>query len=227
MQLGNRLIITSTLLLMACGDTGGGDGVDARPNVDAPPGGGPCMIADNLGTISAAQQPSGISMGGTPADPDAVEVRAPFNLEGFNTDWFAIRLWKGTTAFPTTIAPGTFDLTGPELDYSTCGACVMLVGDHTGDRAEEETHTYMATAGVITISTVTPSFSASLSNATFRHIAFDPAGNQLPNQSGCTASVDSLTVTATIQQFLTGDSRAMPQTGWPGSARVQSLDSRE
>lgn len=229
MKLVNGFIISSSVLFLACGGgDGGNDLVDASPNnADAPVGGGPCMIADALGTIEPAQQPAAFSMGGTPENPDGIEVRGPFNQAGFETDWFAIRLYKGTQTFPNSITPGTYDLAGPELDYNTCGVCVMLVGDHSGERAEEATNTYMATGGSITISSAAPTFSATLTNATFRHIAFDGAGAQVLNASGCTASVDSLTLNANLIQLLWGESRAMPSTGWPGAARVESYLAHE
>lgn len=200
MRLHNGLVIIIGLALAACG--GGDDNnnnVDAGNNDGNNNNNGGCLIAQDLGTIAPVVNPGGISKG-NPADPWFVEAKAPFNNETPLPDWWVIRLFDMTQVFPNDLTPGTFTLAGNELDYSVCGVCVLLVGDHTGDRAEEVNNAYMATSGTVTVNSVIPTFSATLSDLTFQHVFFtEPEMFHIPNDSGCTTRVDSLTFSVDIQ----------------------------
>jgi hypothetical protein len=114
-------------------------------------------------------------------------------------DWLNIGLYEGpppgfTTAnFPAT--PFTIQLTGAELSYSTCSACITLQTDVDLPASTEEliyADDYMATGGSITITTLTATnIAGSLSNVTFVHTDFAQDGTQTPNASGCTATVSA------------------------------------
>ena len=196
-------ILSLALILAACG--GGNDlGVDAPPGGDANEEG--CLLAENLGVIGPAPgiAPGGLSWGNE-FDPYLVEGKGPFNENGGLgnlPDWFVVRLFDQTAPFPTDLTPGTFQLEGPELNYETCGTCVLLVGNHTGDRNEEVTNAYMATSGTLQIDSVIPTLSVTLTNATFQHVFFTvPDRTHIPNESGCTTSVTELSFTADVSNL--------------------------
>jgi hypothetical protein len=51
-------------------------------------------------------------------------------LPGSPTDIVQLELWDGQGAFSGgAVRTGTFQLTGAELDYQTCGVCLRAVGD--------------------------------------------------------------------------------------------------
>lgn len=216
MKLKSGLAMSFCLVLAACGSSDDGVDVDARSNGDGNNGNG-CLIEDDLGTISAVVNPGGISKGNA-LDPWFVEAKAPFNGNNPLPDWWVVRLFDMTQLFPNDLTPGTFTLQGDELDYSVCGVCVMLVGDHTGDRKEEVGNAYMATGGTVTIDSVIPTFSATLSNLTFQHVFFtEPDMYHIPNESGCTTTVDSLSFSVDIQalpvQIDHDESDSFPENG--------------
>lgn len=220
MTFKSGLILSLGLLLAACGgDDGDGNLVDAPTGNDAIGNG--CIIADNLGTIAPVVTPGGQSMG-TPTDPWFVEVKAPFNDAQFPQlpDWFVLRMFDETSLFPQDLTPGTFQIQGDELNHEVCGMCVLLVGDSSGDRADETNNAYVATSGSITVDSVFPTFSATLTNATFQHVIFTvPQSTHIPNPSGCTTSVSSLTVTADIEP-LVGNVAGLMSMDVPENGRI-------
>ena len=110
-------------------------------------------------------------------------------------DYIQLELWDNTGAFAgTTVHTGTFQITGVETDYQTCGVCVRGLGDK-GSTGQKE---YFATSGTVTVTAVgaggTP-ISATVSNIGFVEI---DATMHKPVAGGCTANVARAQVDGTV-----------------------------
>ncbi|MBA3463479.1 MAG: hypothetical protein H0T46_26220 [Deltaproteobacteria bacterium] len=85
------------------------------------------------------------------------------------------------------LATGTYTLSGADLDFNACGACINIVADigMTGP-----SKFYFATAGMITLTSTQPP-AGSISNVTFAEVT--SGGALVP--MGCTARIDSMSFT--------------------------------
>lgn len=134
-------------------------------------------------------------------------------------DAIAIELYEGPAPnftvenFPAT--PFTMQLTGNELNYFTCSMCISLFGNIDTEAAEfTYLDDYMATAGSVTITTLTPTMIAgTIDNATFAQVDFDFDNNtQTVSDPACaTTGPASIPFTATLE--------AIPDMFKPGLAR--------
>jgi hypothetical protein len=68
-------------------------------------------------------------------------------------------------------------LSGPESNYETCGACVLIYVDLDPDNEFMDDGVYMATGGTINLMTLTPNIKGTLSNVSFTHVTIDPDNN--------------------------------------------------
>jgi hypothetical protein len=124
----------------------------------------------------------------------------------------------GTEAAPTAVVPGTYQLSGAQLDYATCGVCVRLATNATTTATEDD---YMATGGSVTVAAVGDAIGETLtlsfSNVTFQHVTIAPMGGQTtPVGDGCTAGIGSASMSGMVQAFpmavTSGALTAMPMT---------------
>lgn len=100
------------------------------------------------------------------------------------------------------IVPGTYALAGDDLDSGACGICAFVypkVFDGSGAVVtgyDFNNNLYMATAGTFVITADTPpagsgssgTFTASISNMTFKHVNFSGA-SQTYAADGCTTAI--------------------------------------
>ena len=203
-------VVASLALVAACG---GGDGkkkpvVDAAPMVDAiPPCSAPASFTQALELELFYNADSQMMVTG-----NQELWRTIGTLEsGVPTqDWIWIELFEGpapeytTENFPA--APFTINLTGNELNYLTCSTCVTLTTDvNTTNTAElEYLDDYMATAGSVEITMLSPTMIAgTLTNINFAHVDISMAGT-MPNASGCTSTLATLPFTAMVTPMANG-----------------------
>jgi hypothetical protein len=116
-------------------------------------------------------------------------------------DYVQLDLWDNKGAFAgSTVKPGTYQITGNDAAYATCGVCVRGLGDK-GSAGQKE---YFATGGTVTVTAVGAAgqpLSATLSNITLAEV--DPTLHA-PVASGCTASVANTQVSGTLLQVSGG-----------------------
>jgi hypothetical protein len=146
------------------------------------------------------------------------------------TDLLWIELYEGPAPdytmadFPAT--PFTIQLTGNELSYATCSTCVTLTTDTDLANSQQSlvyADDYMATAGSVTITTLTNTMIAgTLDNVSFQHVDFSMTG-QTPNASGCTTTAASIPFTAMVQ-MMPPQPNASGRIGY--GARIQGLARR-
>jgi hypothetical protein len=118
-----------------------------------------------------------------------------------NPDAIAVELYGGAGVFASNpqLKTGIFELTGDELNYATCGLCVLLYTDLMDvSGTTRPTDFYMATGGTVTLTSVNGNIKGSLSNVTFEHVTID---------------------NATFQSSATSPSSTSPSTTRPSSRR--------
>src|ERR1022692_1454773 len=91
--------------------------------------------------------------------------------------------------FGTTIAPiANIDLSG-QSQFKTCGACVLVLARVGTDGSAQQI--YLATAGTLTITAVSPNITGTMSNVTFQHVTIDPNTTISTRVDDCVTSVTS------------------------------------
>jgi hypothetical protein len=189
------LVITSSALLVACGDDGG-------QNVNILDGGG-------SGDAAAANCKASASYG-TPT-PMTQEAHSGMDSQGNANLWIfldlnadttpdimLVDLYAGYGAFQGGIpaAGTTVQLTGDEVSPASCGACVSIQVDYTEQGPADDI--YLADGGTLTLtSATTTSLAGNLSNVTFKHMNVDDQGNATPHPDNCTATLASVAFSAT------------------------------
>jgi hypothetical protein len=176
-------------------DDGGGDDQQQNPDQNQNPQTRTCSLPEtstDAGALAAAKaQQCNVPMSG--GLKKWYRVAAP--LTG-SMDFIQIELWDGRGAFAAgagTVAVGTYQLTGAELDPATCGICVRGLGDK-GAATQKE---YFATSGQVVVTSVGgagAAVSVTLTNARFQEIDAAKAAVS----GGCTAPVSNAKIDGTI-----------------------------
>jgi hypothetical protein len=106
-------------------------------------------------------------------------------------------LYAGSGAFTgTTIEPGTYPINAAESSYDTCGVCVLIFADTTSNGTTLQFRaSYLANAGTVTITEVSPKLVATFTNLKFRHVDIDPQTNvSTVVNDGCQTAISSGTI---------------------------------
>jgi hypothetical protein len=206
-------VFLSSLALVACGGSDDGDSVDPLTPIDA---GTPVNVDGSTEAICSVSTPTfgdkGALAGGAtfsvdPANALRYSIVANSPLEAaLPTDGLIVEFYTGYTPFgtsaaPTAVVPGTYQLTDEQLNYASCGVCVRLVTNSAEDGSSEDD--YMATGGTVTVSAVGDAvgetLTFALSNLTFEHVTIDGMTyNSTPAGDGCTTTISGATFTGTV-----------------------------
>jgi hypothetical protein len=167
---------------------------DVAPAADAaplPPDAVPraCFAPAMFGTSTLADaQAQGE---GPPLAPDIIEFTASADASA-TPDLFSLGLYRGYGVFMEGIAPGTYQISGLELDLSTCGLCGRLFTDRDPVSGMPGEQQFFASGGQITITSVTPNLTGSVSNLTLVEVTVNPTTYATtPVENGCTTRIDS------------------------------------
>ena len=207
MRLTLSAIMISSLFVAACGDDGDtvsptidAARIDAAGNTDAPAAA--CTVSTTNFAERGALTGSYLFRPGMNAAATDDELDVLSQLEAAQpTDLLRIQLYAGYGAFANrAIVPGTYQITGAELDFATCGVCVMLATNVTANSYDDD---YMATSGTVTITAagtaVGGTLSGSLSNIQFHHVMIDDqTGATTPAPDTCTSAMSSATFSGTL-----------------------------
>lgn len=149
-------------------------------------GSGSDQFAETSGSGNMHTIVWGAVVGSTSASgmPDAVQLELYANFGAF----------AGSD-----IHTGTFQLTGDEANYATCGVCLRMFTDlHMQGSDIASTDDYFATAGTVTLSTITGNtFSGTLSNVTFQHVNIGSDFTSTP-VGDCTSTMSAGTMNAPL-----------------------------
>lgn len=192
----------AALTLGACGDDGGDDddddvvvdasgdddddagtNVDSGPDIDAPAVA--CTAAATYGDEAllnpVAQQ----------VNAGLIVFEGELNADAL-PDLFALQLYDGFGVFTDGIAPGTYEITGDEAQFATCGLCALLITD--GGEADS----YLATSGSVTITSISPNLTGTVTNLTYTHVDIDDNDTSTPSASGCQSDIAALSFDAVV-----------------------------
>jgi len=141
-----------------------------------------CIIGaqyGNLGPIDGFTQVDGLDSAIWAGD---LQVVSPYR------GLLSIELYDGYTPFEAGIEPVTNHvLAGDDLNFATCGLCVRLV---ELDENEDATKYYMATAGTVTVTSVSGRITGSATGLTFQEVTIEEdTGISSPVLGGCKSSV--------------------------------------
>ncbi len=188
-------ILLSSLSLIACGDDGGGTPVDAK-TIDT--------AAANCTVSSAAFGARGALAGnsfyGASMTAGVGSMVAVMPLEAAEpTDVLIAEFYPGFAPFgtqqaPTAIVPGTYQLTGAQLQYADCGVCIRIGTNSTAAAGAEDD--YMVKSGTVTVtqsdSRVGGTLAFSVTGLTFEHVTIDAQTFvSTPVNDGCNSAIAS------------------------------------
>ena len=230
----------AALFICACGGSNENNQSDAAPQDDAarqwdtnrpqdstpqPDGPVTCLVTEDFGALGALD---GFMADG--ADPtDSAVYYVALNSDT-KPDVLWIELFNGFGVFTDGIVPGTYQLTGDELNYATCGACVDITADYdmTAGTWKQD---YMATGGTLTITEVTPRLIGTLTNVTFGRADIDGTTGETTLTGDCPSALTSgsfdtwLAATATFKIIGLTDLHGQlnPFFGKGGAAQLAAL----
>nr|MBA2541116.1 hypothetical protein [Deltaproteobacteria bacterium] len=112
--------------------------------------------------------------------------RMSATLPGSTTEIVQLELYDGKGAFAGgTVQPGTYQITGADASYATCGVCVRAIGG----KGTADAKSYFATGGTVVITSVGTggtAASATITGATFAEV---DATTSAAVTSGCTSAL--------------------------------------
>lgn len=183
-------LVVASLLVVGC--NGGESHPDAtiivQPDapIDAPK---PCGATPTYGTVTPMDE---IASRDLDVNPTELYYDAAMNPD-VKFDDLSLQLFKGLGAYTTgEIAPGVVALSGPETNYETCGACVLIYVDLDPANEFMDDGVYMATGGTINLMTVTPNIKGTLSNVSFTHVTIDADTFHSTPVGDCTSTMTSM-----------------------------------
>lgn len=141
-----------------------------------------CKVAASYALASTTAGTVGVAGGGHPT------VSVPLDA-GPPRDVLFFKLISGAGVFAGGLRTGTFSLSGVDAGFTTCGLCVNVVADIVAGQGP--TKFYQATAGEVTLTSVTSPYAGSVSNLVFAEV--DGNGAPVP---GCTTKVTTASFTA-------------------------------
>lgn len=133
---------------------------------------------------------------GTAAARVNMEVVGQLNA----TDQLTLLLYADTSVFGPALAPGTYPLAGPKLNFDSCGLCLLLDARSAPPRPPEMV--YFPTGGTVELLEVGARFRATLRDATFEHITLDiePPYSSRPVGDGCVTRIDELSIDVPVNR---------------------------
>ena len=180
-------LLVASVVLVGCGDDGA-----ARPDAtmivqpDAAPR--PCTATPMYGTVTPTDE---VASRDLDTNPTQIFYDGSLNADPL-TDNLSVQLFKGLGVFTTgEIVAGAIALTGAEIDYETCGACVLLYTDVDPGSGMEDS-VYMATGGTLNLMGVSPNIRGTLSNVTFTHVTIDMDTYHSTPVGDCDATLTSI-----------------------------------
>lgn len=174
------------------GGSGGSGGPDAPAQVQ-------CYV-EQMYTPSFGSNSQGAQTAGSGASGSNAHTEAWFGaLDSTMTpDVLQVELYAGFAAFQgADITAKTIQLSGDELNYKSCGACVRVFADvpQMGDSPAQ----YFATGGTLQLTSVSGSLQGTLTNVTLEKVTVDPNDfTSTPVGDGCTTKIVSASMNATL-----------------------------
>jgi hypothetical protein len=182
------------LVLVACGNVKNDElpdaGLPSDAMVGAPDGSElpRCLAPATYGTPSLGDQVAShsgdvYSVGGSIV-PDA--------------DVFQLQLYAGFGVFADGVVPGIYEIAGAETQFATCGVCAFVAAELAPETTfEDPDRIYMARAGTVEITSLTPTLSGSVSNLVLDHVRIDMGTDSIV-VGDCQTTIERLVFSATV-----------------------------
>jgi len=162
-----------------------------------------CDAPTMYGTPTAASQ-SGDYYPGTGSNPDELAYGADIAT----SDAVFIMVFSDDPKFGGggISAPVTIPISGAELNFDSCGGCVVIGAKCNNCNPENSSGTgtwYMATAGTLSLTQVNPHIKGTLTNVTFEHVTIansgsNPTYHSTPVGDGCITKITSMAFDAAV-----------------------------
>ena len=167
------------------GGSGGGGGTMGGGGTGGGGGSAACLTAANHGALGALTGPAAVLT-------DTTYIDWTLALEpGTPRDEFNIQLFSGLGVFASGFRTGTFTLSGDDLNYGTCGLCVLIYENIDAQTAYRGV--YLATSGTVTLTSVSGTLAGGASNLKFQHVNIDQNTSvSTPDGDGCRSAIDSV-----------------------------------
>ena len=201
MKLTSAFLILAASAFFACSDDTGTDPTpDAAVIPQCEPAGpaGACTTDSNFCEAQLMNAGAVSDQGMGPDNPGRIFSGGLLNSEA-TPDALELQLYAGLGAFPMQITTGTFEITGAELNFATCGVCPLILADlDAGGVATGGV--YLATGGTVTITSLRPNLAFEVSDLTFEHVEIDPMNNfeSTPHPDGCQSAISAATFDSPI-----------------------------
>lgn len=198
------LFVIPVAALAACG---GDDG--ASLPIDAAGGGidAPVVCTVSTGSFGDKGALTGVAtFAASTMNPALYRIALQAALEGAEpTDVLFIDFFTGYEPFgtmtaPTAVLPASYNLSGAQTDFATCGVCVTLGTNATMTGYDDD---YMVTGGTVNLTAlgdaVGETLTLSVSNLQLQHVNIDPqTGATTSANDGCTTTIANGTFTGMV-----------------------------
>ena len=173
---------------------GGGGGSSGATGTAGAGGSATCLTAASYGAVAGKTAPSA-ELG---SEQTLITWELP--LEAATPgDALELQLFSNLGVFESSggFVTGTFQLAGDELNYRTCGLCVLIY--ENVDASGNYRGAYMATSGTVTLTSVATKLTGTLSDIKLQHVTINPTSfESTPHTDGCRSAVDSLSFSVDI-----------------------------
>jgi hypothetical protein len=151
--------------------------------------GSSCLVRERYPSIPDGEATHGVD----PADGAWLVFNAEIDDDPLNL--LEVSMWSGTGVFAASeVATGSFDVTGDEADYGSCGVCVALFADVENEASSQ---LLAATSGTIEITSISGTMAGTLSDLVLVQVD----GNTYePVEDGCTTEIPAASFSATITE---------------------------
>lgn len=187
------LLLTSACTVGAT-DAMGGDAGDVTPDAGTDPV-ETCHVAESLGDLGLMElaEASQVNQSGSMGARKIYRLNVTLNPDA-EYDVFSLQLWDERGAFLGPAEPGTFTISGDETNFNTCGVCATVLGNIVPMQGARQF--YIAQGGTVTIDSISPTFSGSITGLTLQEFDLDTGA---AIQDGCTTVIDSASFSTELQ----------------------------
>ncbi|MGC4116552.1 MAG: hypothetical protein QM765_18635 [Myxococcales bacterium] len=135
---------------------------------------------------------------------DGAQIFAELPAADGSSDVLSVEFYPGMGAFANGIGVGTYQLTGDDLNYKTCGLCIRIMAniDSTGQSYDAD---YFQTGGAVEITQYdATTITLKLTNVGLQHVEIAEDYTSTPVNDGCTTTIAVGNFTAAVTTVTTG-----------------------
>jgi hypothetical protein len=187
-------LLLATACTVGATDPVGGDDGDITPDAGTDPAAS-CYVDESLGDLGLMDlaEASQVNQSGSMGALKVYRLNADLNADE-EYDVLSLQLWDERGAFVGPAEPGTYTIGGEETNFNTCGVCATVLGNIVPMQGARQF--YIAQSGTITIDSISPTFSGSITGLTLQEFDLN-TGAAIAD--GCTTVIDNASFSAELQ----------------------------